>query len=421
MKLDLHRIDLASLPIRLQVLAVLLHARRPLSLDDILARLDAVGVAPRQGIASIRRALTADSCVQHHSDGRLRVDLRHAGYARDRARIEAATRAPREQPPPEPVEKAPRAAARVPWTRVRRCDREAPRIEATWLGSRRPVAAAGVFDQDMDLLIWLDATAGRVRAFDVVPRGEAPHRLAALLETAIHEPIDGCTPAVPSLVAVDVLEGRLDVERTAEAHGADPVERDVSALDAVYIQLQREIASPVLAIGDDPQALNGFYTACRALLAAAPWVGVSPGEVLRLDGLGPAPLHVVMVAAPPVGMLVFLDESAALDFLLRGRSSASPLLTVRFHSARRVAAAATVAAAHGWRGDLVPVPSRVTGDAPRVGEPADIALLTAVADAVVRLTFARPFRDRAVRLSDGRRVKATWPLLASPFRVLPSA
>lgn len=423
MKIDLRRLVSSRLPLRLNMLAVLLDAGRPLGYDEILDTLARLGVEPRHGVQSLRRACAADTYLRQRPDGCLRVDRSHPDFARDHARLAAArARSPvaRSARVTSPSSLAPddeRAADSPLLTRVRRCSREAPRLEATWLGSRRPMGALGVFDQEMDLLIWLDATAGRVRAFDIVPTGQSPCALAALLEPAIHDPLDGCAPGVPSLVAVDVTVGRLAVERTADAHGAEPVDRDVSPLDKVFEQLERELSSPVLSLaGVAEPAIRVFYSRCRALLAAAPWKGVATHETLRLDGVVEGPLHVLLVAASPAGFIVFLDEAAALEFLLRPRPLPAPVLSVRFHPARRVAAAAAAAQASGWRGDVVPLPLRLEGGEPRFVEAAELDLLSAVADAVSRLAFTKPFRNRRVAADGGREVRATWPLLASPFR-----
>lgn len=269
----------------------------------------------------------------------------------------------------------------------------------------------------MDLLVWLDLREGRIRAFDVLVRGQAPSDgLAALLERAIHEPLEGCQPAVPRVVATDVVEGRVAVERMAEAHGADLIDRDVAPLDAVFEQLRREISSPAMAMGElaDLQ-VRAFYAACRALLTAAPWKGVAAHEVLRLDGMANGPLHVLLAAVPPVGFIVFLDESAALDFLLRRRVANVPILSVRFQAARRMAAAAAAAAQHGWRRNLVPLPLRQLGSESRLVDAAELELLGAVAGVLARLRLKEPFRERSVDVGDGHEVRATWPLLASPF------
>lgn len=426
MKIDLRRIVSPRLPLRLNMLAVLLDAGRPLGYDEILEVLTRLGVVPRHGVQSLRRACAADTYLQMRPDGRLRVDRAHADFPRDHARIAAA----RARPPASRSVRSASSSSAPPvdartaegalLTRVRRCSREAPQIEATWLGSRRPVGALGVFDQEMDLLIWLDATAGRVRAFDIVPTGQSPNALAALLEPAIHDPLDGCAPGVPSWVAVDVTVGRLAVERTAEAHGAEPVDRDLLPLDTVFEQLKRELSSPVLSLADvEERAIRAFYARCRALLEAAPWKGVSAHEALRLDGVAEGPLHVLLVAAPPAGLIVFLDESAALEFLLRPRVAPAPVLSVRFHPARRVAAAAAAAAASGWRGEVIPLPLRLEGGEPRFVDAAELDLLSSVADVVSRLSFSEPFRDRRVSFNGQRDAKATWPLLASPFRRSP--
>lgn len=426
MKIDLRRLVSPRLPLRLNMLAVLLDAGRPLGYDEILDALARLGVVPRHGVQSLRRACAADTYLQMRRDGRLRVDRTHPGFPRDHARIAAAcARPPASRParaaaPSSTVPVDERVTDRPPLTRVRRCSRDAPQLEATWLGSRRPVGTLGVFDQEMDLLIWLDATAGQVRAFDIVPSGQSPHALAALLEPAIHDPLDGCAPGAPSLVAVDVTVGRLAVERTAEAHGAEPIDREVLPLDTVFAQLRRELSSPVLSPADaEERAIRAFYAHCRALLKAAPWKGVSAHEVLRLDGVADGPLHVLLVAAAPAGFIVFLDESAALEFLLRPRGVPAPVLSVRFHPARRVAAAAAAAGASGWRGEVVPLPLRLEGGEPRFVTAAELDLLSSVADVVSRLSLREPFRDRLVSFSGGRAARATWPLLASPFRRSP--
>lgn len=293
---------------------------------------------------------------------------------------------------------------------------ESPQIDATWLGLRRNIGRLVHPEQETDLLLWLDGTAGQLRAFHLCPHGREPHALAILLETAMHAPIDGCAPAVPRLVAFATDEGTDAVERIAEAHGAESVERDLAPVEAVLEQLKRELTSPALALGDLPStSLQAFYAASAPLLLAAPWVGAQPTEALRLEGVADAPIYVLLIEAPQPSVVVFFDEMSALSFLLRGRTARSRRLVLGFHDARRMAAAAAAAASFGWKGDVVPMPARLEGDETKLARAAELELLADVSAVLVRLEFRAPFREHVVHLEDGREVRAAWPLLASPF------
>lgn len=402
-------------------MAVLLESGTPMPEVEVFAALERAGASPPGGQKALRRACAADSCVRLRRDGRLALDRRHPDFARDEARVMRAVLSSPARSAPPSRKAAGRGGQRD--ATPRRCRRRATRVESTWFGSRRPLGASTAFEGAMDLLLWLDATSGRVRAFAVTPCGESPAALGELLETAIHTPLDGLASEVPRLLSVDVEVGQGSVEQVAQAHDIETVAREMGVLDAVYERLRRELESPFVT----PQIVEGsdfgrFYARCAAFLERPPWrSGVRADEALRIEGLTASPLHVAFSGEAPAGLTVFLDESSALGYLLRGNAGAAPVLAVRFHDARRMASVAAVAATFGWKADEVPLPTRALGAEVRLVDAPELELLMAVMDVVRGLDFAQPFRALVTRLEDGRVAQATWPLLASPFAPRSSA
>ncbi len=397
---QLEELDLVTLPPGALLVAVLLEEGGAMTIDQVAARLYSVGVNLRGGTHTLRRAASALPGVRR-SAGLLSVDVQDPQLRRVLSRLERARR------------DGSRVDRRASPTTVA-CSPATPvRTDALWLGTRRRTLLRRD-DSSLDLLLWFDPSGQTVRAFNFVASGCDSDALAVLLEQAIHRPLAGCAPATPRCIAVDMPHEQESLASAACSRGIELVsEADFTPLAAVFSQVEQFAREDLSPSSGGVLTLSRFHELARLLWRLSPWRGVRLEEVLRIDGLDPTPIYVLLLANPPEGFTVFLDEEVALDTLLHERISPSSALMVRFYPRPEVPSVSRLADALGWEGSKIPVPLRVGSQGTQMAVHEEIVLLISVMEAISQCVFERPWRDRELGLDGGVRVCATWPLQAS--------
>jgi hypothetical protein len=292
--------------------------------------------------------------------------------------------------------------------------------QVLWVGSRRPTAAQLEDHGPLDLMIWLDSKAQKIRTGMVVPRNQGPEALAVALLQAMLEPAEDLRPFRPGSIAVEDAVSRTYLAGELQRLDIQLVDWPGSTmLDEAFANLEHTLSrGPGITYldkpGNTPELMRSFFEASVRLFDAAPWEGREDTQLLRVDGLQPSPLFVSLLGGQGIeyGLALYLTSAAAKAALAQHEADTpdAVLLLSYSHPGDMGPGVLVEASDHDWpMVDAECLPLLVRPDREDlVGRGDEIRLAVDVIDTVLGYFAATPSPSSVV-LSDGRTVSVRWP------------
>ncbi|MBI3924538.1 MAG: hypothetical protein HY319_03280 [Armatimonadetes bacterium] len=273
--------------------------------------------------------------------------------------------------------------------------------------------------QEVDLVVWVEASTGRLRLMDLIPAEADTAAFSQSLLRAVQEPAPGSTPYRPGLVVVDRPELLAAIEPVARSAGFHAELGAVEALEQIASEVEREMARgpgfEYLAFGDvEPREVGAFLEVAMAYFDVEPWNWLCEGDLIRVEGLDPSPVFCSVLGAAGVerGLAIFLNAEAA-DIFASGqvpeRAEEAPALSLTSLAPEEIPIGLEgEILKHGW--PIHPEGCALLMRTDRVERPAptseELALASRVLEAVVE--FVEDGDDLLLTLSSGETVTVRW-------------